>query len=389
MAFMNSVYMVEAEPPPFDLGNRVADREAVFFVSGNHKPYNPRVISGDAKEYRRLLELRDVDAVVVATPMQLHAAIAVDSLRAGKHTLSEVAAATTLRECWGLVNASEETGRIYMLAENACYQRNVSTVATMVKHGIFGDLTFAECGYVHELWDRNFKEDGTLDWRGELVAKPGNWYPTHSVGPVAQWLGINRGDRFVSLVSTQSLYAGMRAYVDRRFGKDSSAARTHFAGDTNLSLIHTDRGRVIEIRLDVLSNRPIPTTTYYGLQGTKASYKDHEAEAKIWVEGRSKQRVWRALADYQEEFEHPLWKKWGSLATPTEHEGSDFFSFIEFIRCVRTGAKPPIDVYDAATWSAVYPLSAPRPVVAERRKSSQTSHAANGVHARPESMLIV
>lgn len=323
------------------------------------KGKKPEGYSAGPTDYRRLLARDDVDAVLIATPMQLHARMAADALRAGKHVLSEVAAAVTLDDCWGIVRAAEESGKVYMLAENCCYYDSNLMVLDMVRKGLFGELTCAECGYVHDCRSLLFKGDGSLTWRGELIRDLAgcNWYPTHSLGPVAQWFGINRGDRLVSLVSSSSREAGVTYYAAKTFGKDKFA-HMKFAGDSNSALLRTAKGRLIDLRFDVSSARPCLSTTYFGLQGTQASYDDRDGNRKIWIEGKSKPHTWEPLANYGKEFEPALWKRWREEAKKTGHGGADFFVISEFLDVLRTGRPAPIDVYDAAAWSCVVALSA-------------------------------
>ncbi len=308
-------------------------------------------------DYRRMLQRDDLEAVLIATPMQWHAVMAVDALRAGKHVLSEVAAAMTVQECWDLVNAVEETGKIYMLAENCCFWRPVLAIGQMIAAGLFGELTFAECGYVHDCRALAFEADGTLTWRGEIKRDHrGNWYSTHSLGPVAKWLGINKGDRLVSLVAAETGRAAMRHYVERRFPEGHPARQIDFrAADSTTVLIKTAREVLIDLRYDVMSARPHPTTVYYTIQGTKAVY-DSRIES-LWIEGRSKARAWEPAGPYLEEFDHPLWKEHGGQAEKTGHSGGDYFVIQQFTEAVRKGGPVPVDVYDAAAWSAVMPLS--------------------------------
>jgi predicted dehydrogenase len=318
----------------------------------------PSGYSAGPTDYRRLLSREDVDAVVIATPMQLHAQMAVDSLRAGKATLSEVAAACTLDECWALVEAVEETGRLYMLSENCCYLRSCMMILNMAQQSVFGDITYAECGYVHDCRQIKFNSDGSLTWRGELARDNiGNLYPTHSLGPVAQWMGINRKDRLVSLVAMSTRQASIERYAALHFGENSPAARVKFAvGDSTSTLIRTANGALIDLRYDTSSARPYPTTTYYALQGLKASY-DSRGE-QIWMEGFSPTLAWEPLTKHAEKYEHPKWRSWQKEAEKTAHGGTDFFVVREFIEAVRAGGPSPVDVYDAVTWSSIMPLSA-------------------------------
>lgn len=316
----------------------------------------PEGYSQGPTDYRRMLERDDLEAVIVATPMQVHAAMAIDSLRAGKHVLSEVAAAMTLDECWGLVRAAEETGRIYMLSENCCYWEPVMMILNMVQKGVFGELTYAECGYVHDCRTLMFQGD-QLTWRGEMKRDYlGNLYPTHAIGPVAQWLGIHRGDRFVSLVAGTTGQKNLVDFVRRKFPKDHPAQQITFrATDSVTSLIRTAKGVLIDLRYDISSPRPVVSTTYYSLQGTRASYESRGAT--LWIEGRSPANTWEPAGKYAQEFEHPLWKQGRAKAAGAGHGGGDYFVVNEFFETVRSGRPSPINAYDAAAWSAIIELS--------------------------------
>ena len=257
---------------------------AIAVVAKARDGQKPEGYSRGPEDYRRMLTRDDLDAVLVATPMPLHAPMSIAALRAGKHVLSEVAAAMTLDECWGLVRAAEETKKVYMLAENCCYWYHCLMIGNMVQRGLFGQLTYAECGYVHDCRSLLFQGDGSLTWRGEMVRDHiGNLYPTHSLGPVAQWLGIHRGDRFVSLVAMDTRQAAVSDFAARRF-PDGHPARKHplRAGDSTTVLLRTANGALVDLRFDMVSARPHPTTTYHTLQGLRASY--HSRGQTIWVE---------------------------------------------------------------------------------------------------------
>jgi predicted dehydrogenase len=317
----------------------------------------PVAVSGGADEYKRVLERNDVDAVVIATPMQDHARMAIDALDAGKHVISEVPAALTVDECWQLVRAARRSRARYLFAENVCYYQSNMAVLNMVKQGLFGELTYAECGYVHDTRYLQFTADGQLTWRGERLNYPGNRYPTHAIGPVSQWLGIHQGDRFVSLSSQSSRSAGLAEYVRRKFGAGSPLLKTPGAGDSNVSLLSTAKGCLVELRYDVSSPRPHPSTTYHNLQGSKASYRDEENRQEIWVDGRSRKVEWEPFEPYLNEFNHPLWRQ-NVGGGETMHRGADQLMLTDFAHALRDNRQPPIDVYDAVAWSAIIELSA-------------------------------
>jgi predicted dehydrogenase len=270
----------------------------------------------------------------------------------------------TLDECWGLVRAQQETGKLYMLSENCCYYQHLMAVASMIRQGLFGELTFAECGYVHDCRALDFEAGGTLTWRGELSRDHfGNLYPTHQFGPVAKWLGINRGDRMVSLVAMATKKAAMSYYVSKNFPEGHPAREVSFqAADSTTVLIRTAKGALVDVRYDTKSARPHPSTCYYSLQGVNASYDSRigpdPTTGSVWIEGRSQGRQWEPLNQYLEEFEDPLWIKGREEAEGSGHGGADFFCVRSFLRSVQAGGPSPIDACDAAAWSSIIPLSA-------------------------------
>ena len=100
----------------------------------------PKVFSKDEYDYRNLLELQDVDAVIISTPWLWHTRMAKDAMLAGKYAGLEVSAANTMEECWDLVNIHEETGTHLMILENVNYRRDILAVLNMVKQNVFGEL---------------------------------------------------------------------------------------------------------------------------------------------------------------------------------------------------------------------------------------------------------
>ncbi|HWB54627.1 MAG TPA: Gfo/Idh/MocA family oxidoreductase [Tepidisphaeraceae bacterium] len=308
-------------------------------------------------DYRRMLARDDFDAVIIATPQELHAEMAVDAMNAKKFVGSEVPAAVSVEECWNLVKAQQKTGTGYTMLENYCYFQPVMMVQNMVDKGVFGDLTYAYGTYIHEIRWMRFKKDGTLTWRGDNVLHTrGIVYPTHGMGPVCHWLGINRGDKLESLICMDSKSAGNQAYAAKKFGPDSPQAKIHWEnGDVNKCLIHTKQGRLIEICYDTASARPSGIGTY-ALQGTTASYGSDMGMEKIYIEGRTHPERWDPIENYKSEYQSADWAELGAEANRTGHGGADYFVIKDFIKAIRTG-KSPVDVVDAATWTVIRPLS--------------------------------
>jgi predicted dehydrogenase len=326
------------------------------------------------RRFEDLLASDVCDAVLLATPIQVHAAQSIAALEAGKHVLCEVVAGTTLDELWALVEAVERSGCVYMMAENYCYMRPNMMVRHMVEQGVFGQCTYAEGAYIHDTRNLLFTPDGELTWRGEIARDyNGNTYPTHSLGPVAQWLGCatpgpgrQPADRFVELVTFATADHSRWRYAAERFGPHHPAAQPGFfqMGDSASTLLRTARGAVVYLRRDAASPRP-HNMAHYVLQGIQASYVSprHSGEDPlIWIKGRSPgdqigTERWEPLWTYAAEFEHPRWRERGAVARGAGHGGGDYFIIEDFVHAVLTGAPPAIDVYDAVAWSSVFPLS--------------------------------
>ncbi|HTL27872.1 MAG TPA: Gfo/Idh/MocA family oxidoreductase, partial [Tepidisphaeraceae bacterium] len=316
----------------------------------------PEGYSKDAHDYRRLLARDDLDAVLIASPQELHAEMVIDSFNAKKFVGSEVPACITLDECWKLVKAHEETKTGYMMLEKYLYSQPVMMVQQMVEAGLFGELTYGYGTYIHEIRNMRFKKDGSLTWRGEnILHNRGIIYPTHAIGPVCRWMGINKTDSLSTLVAMDSKAISTKHYAAEKFGPDSDAAKVDFEnGDTNQCLVRTKNGRLIEVRYDTSSPRP-PGMGEYSLQGSKGCYLACYGERKVYIEGQSKGEKWQELDEYKDKYNHPYWAKSGEQAGKTSHGGGDYFVISDFIQSIITG-NSAVDIYDAVTWSCIRPL---------------------------------
>jgi len=319
----------------------------------------PESYENGPTDYRKLLERDDLDAVVLGTPQELHAAMTIDAFKAGKFVGSEVPACTTIDECHAMIKAFRETkGAGYMMLENYLYSSYVMQVQTMVDAGLFGDLTYGYGSYIHEIRGMKYNPDGTLTWRGHNVEKTrGIVYPTHAIGPVCRWMGVDGvKDRLETVVAMDSKSLATQAFAAANFGPDSAAAKIPIEnGDTNIALVRTTQGRLIEVRYDTASPRP-PGMGEYQLQGTKGAYNSAFGVRNVYLEGKVKGEVWEPLEKYADQYQHPYWKQDGEKAKKTGHGGGDWFVMRDFVDAVRTG-KSPIDIYDAVAWTSVRPLS--------------------------------
>jgi len=318
-------------------------------------PKAPVLYTEGDHAFEKLVQQEDLDLVLVATPWVWHTPMAVAAMKAGKHVAVEVPAARTLQDCWQLVNTSEATRRHCMQLENCCYGYNELMVLNMTRGGLFGELTHGACAYNHDLRGELFSNAGEGLWRRfEHLNRNGNLYPTHGLGPVAHYMDINRGDRFEYLVSMSSQPAGLAAYRKEHVAADDPRQKeVYHCGDLNVSLIHTAKGRVIQLEHN--TSEPQPYDRINLIAGTKGIFRDYPP--RIYVDGKTPEDF-GPIDPYKEQYEHVYWKETGELArTLGGHGGMDFVMAYRVVKCMREGKPPDIDVYDAAAWSAPGPLS--------------------------------
>ncbi len=331
-----------------------AKRAAAMVVKAGQP--EPALYTNGERDYERLVQRQDIDFVYTATPWLFHTPVSLAAMRAGKHVGSEVTIAMTLSDCWELVETSEKTRRHCLMMENCCYGNSELTVLQMVRQGVFGTLLHAEAAYLHDLRSILFEDKDEGLWRRlPHTQRNANFYPTHGLGPVAQYLGIHRGDRFDYMVSMASPEAGLTEWREQQVSKDSAKWQERYkAGDVNSSLIKTAMGRTILLQHDVVNPRPYSRLN--NLQGSKAVFNDYPP--RLYVDGAKGGEKWTPLAELGKQYEHPLWAAVGDLARSNGgHGGMDFVMAYRLVQCMREGLAPDFDVYDAAAWSAPFPLS--------------------------------
>lgn len=308
-------------------------------------------------DYKRILEL-DIDAVIIMTAWESHIPIAVDAMKAGKYVGMEVGGAYSVNDCWKLVRTSEETGVPCMLLENCCYGKRELMVLNMVRKGIFGDIVHCSGGYHHDL--RQEIADGEENRHYRLrnyLARNCENYPTHELGPIAKILGINNGNRMLSLTSAASSAKGMHDYICRTKGEDSKYASAEFAqGDVINTVIKCAGGQTIALTLD--TTLPRTYSRGFTVRGTKAAY--FEDNDSVFIDGEHNKyefdakALWGNAEKYEAENIHPLWDGFVPVGG---HDGMDEMVFRAFVDSAAAGIQPPIDVYDAAAYMVISALS--------------------------------
>ncbi len=312
---------------------RAVKAQEMVVAAGRPKP--TEYTRGET-DFQRLCEAEELDLVINATrPWKWHVPICVAAMTTGKHAATEVPAAETIEGCWQLVETAEKTQKYCVMLENCCYFREVMLVHHMLRKGLLGELRHCEAGYQH--YAARARVAAPARPKEETV-RTANSYPTHSIGPVAQWMDINHGNRFDYLVSMSA-----------------DGTRGNRSADINTSLIRTAQGQTVTLYYD--TKLPRPYDLIYRVQGTRGICM--ATTDKIYIEGRSpKPDTWETMEAYYQEFEHPLWKALGERAAQRGgHGGGDWLVVERLIHALRSGTPPDMDVYDAATWSCITELS--------------------------------
>lgn len=298
--------------------------------------------------YTRFEDMLDhIDAVVVATPMQLHAPQTLLALQAGKHVMSEVTACVSMDECWQLIDAVRNTNLTYMMAENYCYFRENVLVKEMARKGLFGELYYGEGEYLHDVKHMHHFPDGSVTWRHYWqVGFNGNGYPTHSLGPVMQWFTAVDPQERVDWVSC----IGSGRHTDLQ----------HVQDDTSILAVKLASGKLIRVRVDMLSNRP-HQAGYYALQGTCGVYEASRIANQpghIWLGENPPQGFvqdanpqWKPLSEFEDHLPSH-WRNPPEEALRAGHGGGDYWVVKDWINAIRGEAPAPVDVYTACEWTA-------------------------------------
>ncbi|ONI89016.1 glycosyl hydrolase [Actinosynnema sp. ALI-1.44] len=315
----------------------------------------PALYTKGDHDFENMVRRDDIDLVYVATPWEWHVPMALAALRAGKHVGVETPFATSIKELWQLVDASERYQRHCMQLENCCYGQNEMRVLRMVHAGLFGELLHGAGAYNHDLRELLFSDTYyQAEWRRAWHTKPGlkgDLYPTHGLAPVANYMDVNRGDRIVRIASMGTPSLGLAEYrAAHEQPGDSSWKERYVESDMTVSLLQTAKGRVIRLEHDV--STPHPYSRLNHIAGTKGVFEDYPP--RIYLEPRNTNHQWAKFDEYKS-YDHWLWTD--VPPGPGGHGGMDYYMAYRTIQTMRLGLVPDMDVYDGAVWSAPVPLS--------------------------------
>ena len=331
----------------------------------------PEVFTGDIYAWKKMLEKKDIEAVIIATPWEWHKDMIIGSLEAGiKYVGTEVMLGITLQDHWDVVKAAEQHKGHVMMLENVCYRRDVMAVLNMVRQNMFGELVHLQGGYQHDLREVKFN-DGInayghgceigdkawteARWRTQhSIHRDGDLYPTHGIGPIAHHININRGNRFVNLCSFSSKARGLHEHIVKTCGSSHPNAKITFKlGDVVTTSLKCANGETILLQHD--TSLPRPYSLGFRVQGTAGLWMD--VNQSIHIEGKSKPHQWDSQTAWLEKYDHPLWAKYVKDAAGAGHGGMDFFVIHSFVESAKRKTATQMDVYDAAAWCSVTPLS--------------------------------
>ena len=333
-------------------------------VEGNRHQDVALYFGGETK-WRQMLEEVQPDVVIISTNWANHATMAVESMNQGAHAFVEVPMAVRLDELWNIIDTSERTQRHCMMMENVNYGREELMYLNMCRKGVIGELLHGEAAYIHELrFQMDQVDKGTGSWRTHhYVPSGGNLYPTHGLGPVAQYMSLARGeDNFRSLVSYSTPAAGRKLHAEREYASDHKWNNLQYNnGDMNTSIIKTQVGRTILVQWDETSPRPY--TRHNLIQGTKGTLAGFPTRVALesgvdevsedhhsWVEGED-------LDSLFEKYDHPLYKRLQGSTKKSGHGGMDGLMNHRILECLKKGEPLDQNVYEGCFWSAVISLS--------------------------------
>ena len=310
-----------------------------------------------------LIDHPEVNTVYIFASWEAHIPLAIYAMKAGKAVACEVAGAYSIEQCWDLVKTYEETKTPIMMLENCCYGKRELMCLNMAQQGFFGQIVHMDGAYCHDL--RGEISDGNIIRHYRLrnyINRNCENYPTHEIGPIARVLGINHGNRFLSVSSFSSKAAGLEQYIKDRPEKYPDLQDQRFnQGDVVTTVLTCAGGQTVRLTLE--TTVPRFYTRQFSVHGTKGSYfEDNDSifedgnEAHLKDELRWKPQ-WGNAEQYEEKYLHPLWVEYIATGIKRGHGGMDWLALTDFADSLLASKPMPIDVYDMATWMAITALS--------------------------------
>jgi len=321
--------------------------------------HNPELYAEGADDWKKLCDQKDIDLVYITTPWYMHTEMAVYAMEHGKHVATEVPAAGSIEDCWKLVETAERTQKHCMMMENYVYGIFEMATLNMARQGFFGNIVHGDCAYIDSKMNNNFNKNLYWDmwWLKIYANRKGNIYPTHGLGHICQLMNVNRGDKLDYLVSLESNDFMMAKKAKELAATDyffTPYADKDYRGNMNTTLIRTTKGCSIMLQHDGTS--PRLHNCINGIYGSKGSSLQFPNPPRISKEDGA----WISQEECDslvEKFTPDIYKKVGEITSNSGHGGGDLMEDWHLIDCLRNGLPLDQDVYDAAAWSSIIPLS--------------------------------
>ena len=337
--------------------DRVEEMAKVVLEKRNHEPHK-------YFDFTQMLLDKELDAIYVASSWEEHINQAILCMENHLPVAMEVGGAYSIKDCWRLVDTFEKTKTPIMMMENCCYDKFETLLFNLAEQNKFGEIIHCHGAYSHDL--RKEISEGNIIRHYRLrnyISRNCENYPTHELGPIAKLLKINAGNRFVSLVSVSSKSRGLEEYIKDGKCPDQSLTDVKFAqGDIVSTIITCENGETITLTLD--TTLPGYYSRQLEVKGTKGC-ANQEANMVLFDEEK-KEELWHPyesiskFGNNAEKLKEYLPKYWREI-TPEQiklgHGGMDYFMVGTFIDALLNNKEMPIDVYDAAAWYAITPLS--------------------------------
>ncbi|MBO5362924.1 MAG: Gfo/Idh/MocA family oxidoreductase [Clostridia bacterium] len=331
-------------------------------------------------DHIKMLEELKPDAAIVSANWEVHVRISIDAMKRGIAVAMEVGGAYDLDECFELVEAYEKTKAPFFFLENCCFNKEELLATALVRNGLFGEIVYCHGIYGHWLCNEIAHGDIKRHYRlRNYTERCCENYPTHELGPIAKILGINRGNRMLTLSSHASKARGLHEWLEKRNDPELAYLKdVEFKqADIVETMITCENGELINIRLD--TTLPRYYDREFTVRGTKGMYtqtnnmvllddgtfNDQERlrlpDGSYTARGVSSfdacKRLHNNAENYEEKYLVPMWKEVTEEVLMQGHGGMDYFELLTFADCMKNGKEMPIDVYDAAAWMCITCLS--------------------------------
>ncbi|MBW8684589.1 Gfo/Idh/MocA family protein [Chitinophaga rhizophila] len=287
------------------------------------------------ESYTALLSRKDIDAVIIAAPWQLHYEIAKAAMLAGKHVACGAIMGSTIQEHQDIVRISRQTGRQYFMLDEHSYRTDLLTATHMAATGVFGTLESVHAGARHD----------NLSTAGGQVA---NSYPVYPALAAARILGVNSTNPYVSLevVKEKQNYV-----INSPFAKNGRNTLFFKTGEISTIRLTTKKGQTLSLQMESSLEQPI--STGFRINGTNGAWvdlfnsiylKDQHSASQTWAAGKP------YLQQYTQQADLPRYRK------PAANNGYAI-ALQEFVSVVAQPANQELPVYAAAANSMIGPMA--------------------------------